>query len=118
MVYSKFHFQLGKFKYIESSSTFDWDGEDYISRDGEYMTFELILRDKTLTFDIEFDLTASCDWEVDRGDYYTPDSYYQTNLDIDVTVTGISSEMSIDLDIKDKEINKLLTNLVLSKIDL
>jgi len=118
MVYTKFHFQLGKFEYIDSSISFDWDGEDYISHSGEYMTFELVLRDKRVMFDINFDITASCDWKCERGDYYTPDEYYQTNLDIDVTITGISSELDIDLDLKDKEVYKLLEKLVLSKIDL
>ena len=118
MIYSKFHFQLGKFKFVESSCSFDWDGESSISYSDEYMTFELVLRDKRLIFDIKFDLSASCDWEYSRGDYYTPDEYYQTNLDIDVTITGIQSESDVDLDLKDKEIYKLLEKLVLSKIDL
>lgn len=118
MVYNKFHFQLGKFKYIDSSRSFEWDGNGSITSTGEYMTFELVLRDKRLVFDIEFDLSASCDWEYSRGDYYTPDEYYQTNLDINLTVNGIVSEEDIDLDLKDKEIYKLLEKLVLSKIDL
>lgn len=119
MIYNKFHFQLAKFKFVESSCSFEWDGESSISYSDEYMIFELILRDKKISFDIKFDLSASCDWEYSRGDYYTPDEYYQTNLDIDVTITGVNSEVGdIDLDLKDKEIYKLLEKLVLSKIDL
>jgi len=118
MVYDKFHFQLGKFKYIDSSRTFEWEGNSSISFTNEYVTFELVLRDKKLVFDIEFDLLASCDWEYSRGDNYTPDEYYQTNLDINITITGILSELDVDLDLKDKEVYKLLEKLVLSKIDL
>jgi hypothetical protein len=118
MVYNKFHFQLGKFKFVESSCSFEWDNNDSIKSTDEYMTFELVLRDKRLVFNIVFDLSASCDWEYSRGDYYTPDEYYQTNLDINVTITEIQSELDIDLDLKDKEIYKLLEKLVLSKIDL
>ena len=118
MVYSKFHFQLGKIKFIESSTSIEWDGENSISLDNEYMTFELTLRDKQVVFEIEFNLSASCDWEYESGDYYTPDEYYQTNLDIDVTINGIISESDIDLDLKDKEVYSLLEKLVLSKIDL
>ena len=118
MVYNKFHFQLAKFEYIDSSTRFDWDGQDYISCPDEFMTFELVLRDKRVMFDIEFSLTASCDWKYVRGDYYTPDDYYQDNIDIDVTITGIQSELDIDLDLKDKEVYKLLEKLVLSKIEL
>jgi hypothetical protein len=119
MVLNKFHFQLAKFKFVESSSSFDWDGEDTIDSKGEFMIFELILRDKKIMFDIEFDIYASCNWKLERGDYYTPDEYYQTNVDVDVTITGVISEMvDLDLDLKDKEVYSLLKKLVSSKIDL
>jgi hypothetical protein len=118
MVYNKFHFLLGKFELVDKSTNFDWDGEDSICTNDEFFTFELTLRNKKVIFDIIFDLSASCTWECERGDYYTPDEYYQTNLDIDVNITGISSELAIDLDSKDQEVYKLLEKLVLSKIDL
>ena len=119
MVYNKFHFQLAKFKFVESSSKFTWDGEDTIDSKGEFMIFELILRDKKVMFDIQFDISASCDWELERGDYYTPDEYYQTNVDVDITITSVNSEIvDVDLDLKDKEVYSLLKKLVSSKIDL
>jgi len=118
MVYNKFHFLLGKFELVDKSTNFDWDGEDSICTGDEFFTFELILRDKKVMFDVIFDLSASCTWEYSRGDYYTPDEYYQTNLSINITITGIQSELDVDLDLKDKEIYKLLEKLVLSKIDL
>lgn len=118
MVYDKSHLLLGKIKFIESSISISWDGDDYISVSDEFMTFELTLRNKKLKFDIIFDLTATCDWEYESGDYYTPDYYERTNVNIDVTVTSIDSESDIDFDLNDKEVSKILEKLVLSNIDL
>lgn len=118
MVYDKSHLLLGKIKFIESSSSISWDGEDSVFENDEFMTFDLTLRDKKFKFDVFFDVSASCDWIYESGDYETPGCYEQTNVSVDVTITSIESESDIDFDLKDKQIYSCLEKLVLSNLDL
>ena len=117
MIYNKFHFQFGKFNLVEKSTSIDWNGRDSINLKDEFMIFELVLRDKKIEFDINFDISASCDWEDCGNGYDEPFYSEQSNIDIDVIIKGIQSEEDIDLDLKDKETYKILKKLVLSKIN-
>jgi hypothetical protein len=115
MIYNKFHFQLGKIKLIDCSFSQDsWEyGDDSFTKENEAFMFELSLRDKVLTFDVVFDLEASCNWYYEKGDYNQPDFYQQENLKTDVKIKGVYGDSDIDLDLNDSEISKLLTNLII-----
>lgn len=118
MIYTKFHFLIGKFELIDSSRIFDWDGEDFIYGDMEYMSFDLHLRDKRLSFDIIFNFEARCKYVLNRGDEYFQDTYDISDIDIDIDIKAIESNSSIDMDIKDDEVLIRLKKLILKNLNL
>lgn len=118
MIYDKFHFLLGKLELIDSSRTFDWNGDDFIYGDLEYMSYDLILRDKRVSFDVIFNFEARCKYILNKGDSYFENSYDITNVNIDIDIKKIESNSDIDLDIKDVEISTKLKNNIFKSLNL
>jgi len=114
MVYSKFHFLLGNFKLIDKSIFLsDWEtGVRYFKEKDASFTFFLELRNKLITFDINFDINATCSWNIESGDYLQPSSFEQSDIDLDIKIKSIYSESDIDLNINDLEVKKLLIELI------
>ncbi len=116
MTYTKFHFLLGKLELIDSSRKFSWDGEDFLHGDMEYISYDLILRDKRVSFDVIFNFEARCKYiQTCLHCEYEIETMDVTNVDINIDIKLIESNSNIDWDIKDIELsNKLKDNIIKS----
>ena len=114
MVYSKFHFLLGNYKLVDKSINLsDWQTgvRSFREKDATCIFF-LELRNKLITFDINFDINATCSWEIESGDYLQPSYFEQKDIYLDINIRSINSDDDIDLDLNDLEVKKLLLNLI------
>lgn len=94
----------------------DWEtGDDYINRVGQWMSFEAKLNDKIISFDINFAITGTCKWFIERGDYFQPDFFEQNDIDINILLEDFYSD-DIELDITDTKTKGFLTNLIMSNL--
>lgn len=110
MLYTDFHFKTGnikkvggEFKTIDSMIEYDMISK---SANGQYISFELFLRNKLLKFDVVYDINISCEWHHSHGESRI------VNIDTDISNIEILAD---DNDIKIDD-EKIIKNLISSYI--
>jgi len=70
----------------------NWDaGEDSISVNGGWMSFEAINDGQKIEFDVTFDLHGTCKWNIETGNRWDnePDTITQSDVETDITISEV-----------------------------